>query len=126
MPKTPSPTRAPGRDLPGADIIFREGFPTKDGRAELVPTDLVAAGRDAGCGVPAGAHHRPPPGALAHRRHDPALAALEAQEPEAIVAMHPREIGERGLPPGQKVRVETRRGANLPDRCGPTVTSRAG
>ncbi len=37
--------------------------------------------------------------------------ALNAQEPEPVVSMHPRDIGEMGLKRGQKVTVETRRGA---------------
>jgi formate dehydrogenase major subunit len=37
--------------------------------------------------------------------------ALNAQEPEAVVSMHPRDMGRMGFTRGQQVRVETRRGA---------------
>ena len=36
---------------------------------------------------------------------------LNAQEPEPVVSMHPKDIGERGFKRGQQVTVETRRGA---------------
>ena len=37
------PAAAP--DQPGAEIIFATGFPTKSGRARIVPADLAGAGR---------------------------------------------------------------------------------
>ena len=37
--------------------------------------------------------------------------ALSSQEPDAIVAMHPKDIGEMGLRKGERVRVKTRRGS---------------
>jgi formate dehydrogenase major subunit len=36
---------------------------------------------------------------------------LDSLEPEAVVSMHPREIGKRGWRAGQHVRVTTRRGS---------------
>src|SRR3546814_16009717 len=30
-----------GTDVPGNEILFAEGFPTKDGRAQIVPAGLV-------------------------------------------------------------------------------------
>ncbi|WP_226579653.1 formate dehydrogenase subunit alpha [Acuticoccus sediminis] len=100
-----------GPDLPGADIIFREAFPTPTGRARLVPTDLVPPDEMPDADYPLVLTT----GRLLEHWHTGAMtrrsAALDAQEPEAIVAMHPRDIREGGLTPGQKVRVETRRGA---------------
>ncbi|WP_075219710.1 formate dehydrogenase subunit alpha [Acuticoccus yangtzensis] len=100
-----------GPDEPGADIIFREAFPTATGRAKVVPTELVPPDEMPDEEFPLVLTT----GRLLEHWHTGAMtrrsAALEAQEPEAIVAMHPRDIGEKGLKAGQTVRVETRRGA---------------
>ncbi|UOM35465.1 formate dehydrogenase subunit alpha [Acuticoccus sp. I52.16.1] len=100
-----------GPDQPGADIIFREAFPTPSGRAKVVPTDLVPPDEMPDADYPLVLTT----GRLLEHWHTGAMtrrsAALEAQEPVPIVAMHPRDIEGGGLRPGQKVRVETRRGA---------------
>lgn len=98
-------------DAPGTDILFRDGFPTADGRAKIVPTDLVPPDEMPDADYPLVLTT----GRLLEHWHTGAMtrraSALEAQEGTPIVAMHPREIGERGLNAGDRVRVETRRGA---------------
>ncbi len=57
-------------DKPGNEIIFAQSFPTTVGPREDRAGRPAAARRAARRGLPDGAHHRPPAGALAHRLHD--------------------------------------------------------
>ncbi|GIL03103.1 MAG: formate dehydrogenase subunit alpha [Alphaproteobacteria bacterium] len=97
-------------DRPGNDIIFRERFPTADGRGRLVPADLKAPDE-----VPDEEYPMVlTTGRLLEHWHTGAMTrrsqVLDAIEPEGIAAMNPAEIARRGLRSGQMVRVETRRG----------------
>lgn len=102
---------AKSQDGPGEEVIFYAGFPTPDGRARLVPTDLVPPDE--------APDERYPmvltTGRVLEHWHTGAMTRratmLEAQEPEATVSMHPKDIGRMGFERGQKVTVETRRGA---------------
>ncbi|MCA8883088.1 MAG: formate dehydrogenase subunit alpha [Rhodobacteraceae bacterium] len=102
---------ADAADQPGSEIIFAERFATADGRARIVPADLLPPDEMPDAEFPLVLTT----GRLLEHWHTGAMTRratmLEAQEPEPIVAMHPRDIGEMGLTRGQKVRVETRRGA---------------
>ena len=103
------PASAP--DAPGQEVLFAEGFPTSSGKGRLVPADLLPPDE-----VPDGEYPLVlTTGRMLEHWHTGAMtrrsAALSAQEPEPVVSMHPRDIGEMGLRRGQKVRVETRRGA---------------
>ncbi len=110
-------------DGPGDEIIFYNGFPTANGKAKIVPTDLIA---------PAELPDEDFPmvlttGRLLEHWHTGAMTrratALEAQEPTPVVSMHPRDIGKQGLKRGQQVVLETRRGAiNLTLRADRDVT----
>jgi formate dehydrogenase major subunit len=103
------PVDAP--DVPGNDVIFTDGYPTENGRAKIVP-----------------AHIRPPDevpdmdypmvlstGRVLEHWHTGAMTrragVLDALEPEAVVFMAPRELKRLDLQPGDKLRLETRRGA---------------
>ena len=101
---------AAAADAPGAEIIFREGFPTKDGRARIVPADLLPPDELPDDDYPLVLTT----GRMLEHWHTGAMtrraAALDAQEPEAVVSMHPRDIGRMGFRRGQPVAVETRRG----------------
>lgn len=101
---------AAGPDVPGAEVIFAQGFPTADGRARIVPADLLPPDEMPDAEYPLVLTT----GRLLEHWHTGAMTRratmLEAQEPEPVAAMHPREIGRRGLRRGQQVRVETRRG----------------
>ncbi len=102
------PADAP--DKPGNDIIFRERFPTADGRGKLVPADLKAPDE-----VP---DEKYPmvltTGRLLEHWHTGAMTrraeVLDAIEPEGIAAMNGREIARHGFAPGAMIEVETRRG----------------
>ena len=103
------PVDAP--DVPGNDVIFTDGYPTENGRAKIVP-----------------AHIRPPDevpdmdypmvlstGRVLEHWHTGAMTrragVLDALEPEAVVFLAPRELKRLDLQPGDKLRLETRRGA---------------
>lgn len=98
-------------DGPGEEIIFYSGFPTADGRARIVPTDLVPPDE-----LPDDAYPMVlTTGRMLEHWHTGAMTRratmLNAQEPEAVVSMHPKDIGKQGFTRGQQVTVETRRGA---------------
>jgi formate dehydrogenase major subunit len=98
-------------DRPGNEIVFGEGFPTATGRGTMRPVDLTPPDE-----VPDETY----PMVLTTGRqlehwHTGAMTrraqVLDSLEPEAVVSMHPREIGKRGWRAGQHVRVTTRRGS---------------
>ena len=84
---------------------------TADGRAKIVPAKLVPPDEIPDADYPLVLTT----GRMLEHWHTGAMTrrsrALDAQEPDAVVSMHPRDIGERGLKAGHQVRVETRRGA---------------
>jgi formate dehydrogenase major subunit len=102
------PASAP--DQPGSDILFRESFPTADGRGRLVPADLRAPDEVPDAEFPMVLTT----GRLLEHWHTGAMtrraSVLDEIEPEGIAAMNPREIEKHGFIPGAMIRVETRRG----------------
>jgi formate dehydrogenase major subunit len=100
-----------GPDVPGNAIIFRHGFPTATGRAKFVPANI-----------------RPPDelpdmeypmvlstGRVLEHWHTGAMTrragVLDDLEPEAVAFLAPRELHRLGIKPGERLRLETRRGA---------------
>ncbi|MGH8218013.1 MAG: formate dehydrogenase subunit alpha [Steroidobacteraceae bacterium] len=98
-------------DLPGNDIIFTNGFPTASGRAKIVPANI-----------------RPPDelpdmeypmvlstGRVLEHWHTGAMTrragVLDELEPEAVAFLSPRELHRLDIQPGDRIRLETRRGA---------------
>jgi formate dehydrogenase major subunit len=97
-------------DKPGNEIIFEQSFPTKSGRAKIVPADLL------------------PPDELPDEQYPMVLTTgrllehwhtgsmtrrasnLDALEPEAIAGLNPREMDKLGIAPGGLIKVSTRRG----------------
>jgi formate dehydrogenase major subunit len=102
---------ADAEDRPGNEILFAERFPTKDGRGRLVPADLLAPAETPDAEFPLVLTT----GRMLEHWHTGSMTrragVLDALEPEAIVAMNPREIARNGLAAGNPVTVETRRGA---------------
>ena len=100
-----------GANQPGEEIIFYSGFPTSDGRARIVPADLLPPDELPDDDFPMVLTT----GRTLEHWHTGAMTRratmLQAQEPEAVVSMHPRDIGRKGFVRGQQVTVETRRGA---------------
>ena len=102
---------AAAEDEPGAEIIFREGFPREGGRGLLVPADLLPPDE-----VPDEAFPLVlTTGRLLEHWHTGAMTrraeVLETIEPEPIAALNPRELRRLGVGAGDDVTVETRRGA---------------
>jgi formate dehydrogenase major subunit len=97
-------------DMPGHDILFREKFPTGDGRGRIVPADLLPPDELPDAEYPMVLTT----GRLLEHWHTGAMTrrsnVLDAIEPEGIAAMNPREIARLGLSPGDMIKVETRRG----------------
>jgi formate dehydrogenase major subunit len=102
------PSKAP--DLPGEQIAFGEGFPTADGRAKIVPADLLPPDELPDAEYPLVLTT----GRLLEHWHTGAMTrragVLDAIEPVGIAAMNPRDMQERGLHQGDRITVGTRRG----------------
>ncbi len=99
-----------GPDLPGHEIVFAERFPTGDGRARLVPSDLTD---------PAELPDEAFPFVLTTGRqlehwHTGAMTrrseVLDALEPAPSVSLAPTDLRRLGIRAGEIVRVATRRG----------------
>jgi len=102
---------ADAEDQPGHEILFSEGFPTSDGRARIVPADLLPPDELPDDDFPMVLTT----GRLLEHWHTGAMTrragALNSLEPEAVACMHPRDIERLGTKAGESIRVETRRGA---------------
>ena len=101
----------PAPDHPGEGVVFTDRFPTESGRATLVPADVIP---------PAEEPDREFPMVLSTGRtlehwHTGSMTrraeVLDALEPEAFVQMNSADLRAFGVEAGERVRVETRRGA---------------
>jgi formate dehydrogenase major subunit len=98
-------------DAPGEDIVFGDGFPTPTKRGRLVPASYNPPGE-----LPDDAY----PFVLTTGRqlehwHTGTMTrrseVLDAIEPEAVASLSPRDIDRLGIKAGERIRVQTRRGA---------------
>ncbi len=118
------PCTAP--DLPGADIVFGEGFPTASGRGRLVPVDIIPPDEQPDEAFPMILST----GRQLEHWHTGAItrraSVLDELEPEAVANLSPGELRRLGVSPGALVRVSTRRGfieiksrvdSAVPDGC---------
>ena len=96
---------------PGQSVVFGDGFPRRAGRARFAPARVTP---------PAEAPDERFPmilttGRMLEHWHTGAMtrraSALDALEPEAVAALHPRTLRRLGVGPGEMLRVATRRGA---------------
>ena len=98
-------------DEPGRDVIFEDGFPTASGRGKFVPAELEPPDEPPDDDYPLVLTT----GRLFEHWHTGAMTRrseiLDRIEPEAAAALAPNELRERGIAPGDRIRVETRRGA---------------
>ena len=96
---------------PGQPYIFIEDFPTKSGRAKVVPTDLVPPAETPDEDYPMVLTT----GRLLEHWHTGSMTrrstVLDAIEPEAVAHLHPKFMGKMGITPGEMVDVHTRRGS---------------
>ena len=101
----------PAPDRPGMDIVFGEGFPTPDGRSQLVPASIVPPAEEPDAEYPMVLTT----GRQLEHWHTGAItrraAVLDALEPEAVASLSPLDLSKLGIEAGDAVRVETRRGA---------------
>ncbi len=99
-----------GPDKPGNEIIFASGFPTRSGRARIVPAKVLPPDELPDDKYPLVLTT----GRVLEHWHTGAMtrraSVLDALEPEAIAVMAPREMHRMGLAPADMIRLETRRG----------------
>jgi formate dehydrogenase major subunit len=99
-----------GPDQPGDDIVFGDGFPTKSGRARLVPAAIVNPAEEPDAAYPMVLTT----GRQLEHWHTGAMtrraSVLDDIEPEAVASLAPSDIRSMGIIPGAMVRVATRRG----------------
>jgi formate dehydrogenase major subunit len=97
-------------DKPGNEIIFGDKFPTKSGRARIVPADLSP---------PAELPDKDYPmvlttGRMLEHWHTGSMTRratnLDLLEPEAIAGLNRFDMDRLGILPGDMIRVSTRRG----------------
>ena len=98
-------------DQPGIEVLFGDGFPTKSGRGKMVPADIIPPDE-----LPDDMYPMIlTTGRLLEHWHTGAMtrraSVLDNIEPEAVCQINPRELRKRGLKPGARVRILTRRGA---------------
>jgi len=100
-----------GPDQPGNEIVFGDGFPTKTGRAKLVPTDIVPPDELPDADYPMVLTT----GRMLEHWHTGSMTrratTLDTLEPEAVVCLNRKDLIKLNLFAGDNVRVETRRGS---------------
>jgi formate dehydrogenase major subunit len=99
-----------GPDVPGNDIVFGEGFPTKTGRAKFVPAAIINPAEEPDAAYPMVLTT----GRQLEHWHTGAMtrraSVLDELEPDAHVSMAPADLRKLDIAPGGVVRVSTRRG----------------
>ncbi|MGC2857228.1 formate dehydrogenase subunit alpha [Novispirillum sp. DQ9] len=101
----------PEEGAPGQPILFADGFPTENGRGKLVPAHAVPPDERPDADFPMILTT----GRVLEHWHTGSMtrrsAALDALEPEACCHVAPEVLERLGVPPGQPVRLTTRRGS---------------
>ena len=96
---------------PGQPVVFRERFPTEDGRATFVPADIIPAAERPDKDFPMVLIT----GRQLEHWHTGAMTrrsgVLDAIEPEPTVSMHPLDLDTLNVRPGEVVTVSSRRGS---------------
>jgi len=98
-------------DVPGHEIIFYSGFPTESGRGRIVPANVLPPDEVPDADYPMVLST----GRVLEHWHTGSMTrrsgVLDAIEPEAVAFMSPKDLWGAKLNPGDRIRVETRRGA---------------
>jgi len=96
--------------VPGRDIVFGDGFPTKSGRARFVPAAIIPPAEEPDADYPMVLTT----GRQLEHWHTGAMTrratVLDELEPEAAASLAPAELRRLGIAAGDPVRVTTRRG----------------
>ncbi len=99
-----------GPDQPGQDIVFGDRFPTGDGRGRFTPADVLPPDELPDAAWPMVLTT----GRQLEHWHTGAMtrraSTLDSLEPEAVASLHPSDLRQLGVAPGEPVRVSTRRG----------------
>ena len=99
------------KDMPGTEIVFAQKFPTISGLGKIVPTNIISPDELPDQEFP----FVLTTGRLLEHWHTGAMTrrsvALDKIEPEAVVSMNSSDMDSLKLQPGNKVKVETRRGS---------------
>jgi formate dehydrogenase major subunit len=95
---------------PGTPILFGDAFPTADGRGKFVPCDIISPDE-----VPDETYPMVfMTGRLLEHWHTGAMTRrseqLDLLEPEAVAHLSPTDIARLGIEPGDRIRLESRRG----------------
>jgi len=95
---------------PGQSVVFKDGFPTSNGRARFVPADLIWADEHPDEEYP----HVLITGRQLEHWHTGVMTrrakVLSAIEPVPIVSLHPDDLNAIGVEEGSLLRVKSRRG----------------
>jgi len=96
---------------PGAPVVFVDRFPTATGRGKFVPADLIPAAERPDTEYPTVLIT----GRQLEHWHTGAMtrraAALDALEPEPVASLHPLDLEEIGVAPGDILTISSRRGS---------------
>ena len=101
----------PAPDHPGHEIVFENGFPTASKRGRLVPASIVPPAEQPDDEYPLVLTT----GRQLEHWHTGAMtrraSVVDKLESEAVASLSSRDMHRLGIAPGEKVRIETRRGA---------------
>ena len=97
-------------DDPGQSVVFADGFPRAGGRAKFTPAQVTPPAETPDAEYPMILTT----GRQLEHWHTGSMTrratVLDAVEPEANASLHPRTLRQLGVAPGERIRVETRRG----------------
>jgi formate dehydrogenase major subunit len=95
---------------PGQPVVFQTHFPTATGRGRFVPADLIPAAERPDADYPMVLIT----GRQLEHWHTGAMTrrsgALDAIEPEPMASLHPLDLAEKNVKPGEVITVQSRRG----------------
>jgi formate dehydrogenase major subunit len=95
---------------PGQPVVFQDHFPTDTGRARFVPADIIPAAERPDTQYPRVLIT----GRQLEHWHTGSMtrraAVLDALEPDPVASIHPLDLAEIGVTPGDVVTIASRRG----------------
>ena len=98
---------------PGQPVVFVESFPTATGRATFVPADLISAAERPDAQYPLVLIT----GRQLEHWHTGSMtrraSVLDNIEPEPVASLHPLDLEQIGVTPGETLTIESRRGCDL-------------
>jgi len=96
---------------PGQPVVFCDTFPTATGRAKFVPADLITAAERPDAEYPMVLIT----GRQLEHWHTGSMtrraSVLDAIEPDPVASLHPLDLDQLGVKPGETLTIESRRGS---------------